>query len=662
MTLDLNVLNHLGLNLYSNLPAVVAEAVANSWDADAEGVWIDEKGDGTAISIRDDGGGMTAADVNRRYLTVGYQRRSEPGGGESPKRHRPVMGRKGIGKLSLFSVAKEIEVYTVRNGERSAFRMGIEKISEAISAGGEGTYFPEPILGAFPEDLGGNGTKIVLRRLTKELRGETFLRRRLARWFGVIGADHNFRVEINGNPVTLEDRGYWPLIEFIWHYGKRGDSCAALCTNTERKFGRPSVVKVGESEYPVEGWIATVRMPKTLRDEHDNLNRIVLLVRDKLAEDNLLDRSTEAGLFTKYLVGEIYADFLDLDGLVDIATTSRQRMIEDDPRYVALVEFVRSELRHVEGKWTELRNEEGTARAASYPEVRKWYERLEGKNRQRAQSLFGKINQLPVQSEDDRKTLIKHAVLAFEHLAYKERLDDLEAISLEDLAHFTEIIGQLDAIEASLYREIVFERLQVINKLKDAVDKDAKERVIQQHLFNHLWLLDPAWERATDPPPAMETSVKTAFGAVESALTEPQRRGRLDIYYKTVGGMHVIVELKRAHVSVTTDEIIGQLRKYRRALERVLADTNRKGLISCVVVLGSRPSDWAESPPGEEEGRRQLDAINTRVTTYTELIDGAYEGYKAFFDKATALGPLRTLITSLEPSVEPSEPRLSDQP
>ena len=36
MSLSLNVLNHLGINLYSNIPAVVlSEIVANSWDADA---------------------------------------------------------------------------------------------------------------------------------------------------------------------------------------------------------------------------------------------------------------------------------------------------------------------------------------------------------------------------------------------------------------------------------------------------------------------------------------------------------------------------------------------------------------------------------------------------------------------------------------------------
>ena len=41
MTISLNVLNHMGLNLYSNTPAVLAEVIANSWDADATKVDVD---------------------------------------------------------------------------------------------------------------------------------------------------------------------------------------------------------------------------------------------------------------------------------------------------------------------------------------------------------------------------------------------------------------------------------------------------------------------------------------------------------------------------------------------------------------------------------------------------------------------------------------------
>src|SRR5438309_6458441 len=111
MTLTLNVLTHLGLNLYSNMPAVLAEVVANSWDADAEHVDITIEPSGSEVSITDDGHGMDQGEVNDKYLTVGYERRLKKETRVTPKFHREVMGRKGIGKLSLFSVANVIEVY-----------------------------------------------------------------------------------------------------------------------------------------------------------------------------------------------------------------------------------------------------------------------------------------------------------------------------------------------------------------------------------------------------------------------------------------------------------------------------------------------------------------------------------------------------------------------
>lgn len=41
MTISLQIVEHLGLNLYSNTSAVISEAVANAWDADAKTVEID---------------------------------------------------------------------------------------------------------------------------------------------------------------------------------------------------------------------------------------------------------------------------------------------------------------------------------------------------------------------------------------------------------------------------------------------------------------------------------------------------------------------------------------------------------------------------------------------------------------------------------------------
>ena len=63
MTINLNILDHLGVGLYSNIPAVLSEAVANAWDADAEHVKISVDLNKKEISIEDDGHGMSIADA-----------------------------------------------------------------------------------------------------------------------------------------------------------------------------------------------------------------------------------------------------------------------------------------------------------------------------------------------------------------------------------------------------------------------------------------------------------------------------------------------------------------------------------------------------------------------------------------------------------------------
>ncbi|HLP27733.1 MAG TPA: ATP-binding protein, partial [Candidatus Didemnitutus sp.] len=78
MTIDLTVLDHLGINLYSNISAVMTEVVANAWDADANNVSIkftNHSQSGGSIEITDDGIGMTIQDMNEKYLKVGYRRR-----------------------------------------------------------------------------------------------------------------------------------------------------------------------------------------------------------------------------------------------------------------------------------------------------------------------------------------------------------------------------------------------------------------------------------------------------------------------------------------------------------------------------------------------------------------------------------------------------------
>ena len=72
MRMSLDVLRHLGINLYSNVPAALSETVANAWDADAENVKIELDKENDVIVIEDNGIGMTRDQVIDRFLLVGY--------------------------------------------------------------------------------------------------------------------------------------------------------------------------------------------------------------------------------------------------------------------------------------------------------------------------------------------------------------------------------------------------------------------------------------------------------------------------------------------------------------------------------------------------------------------------------------------------------------
>jgi len=644
MTLSLNILNHLGINLYSNVPAVLAEVVANSWDADAEHVDIEVDPQGGWIKITDDGHGMDQDDVNNKYLHVGFRRREQKGGAVTPKFCRPVMGRKGIGKLSLFSVARVIEVHTVKDGEPSAFRMVLRDIEEKIKSGGEGTYYPNP-LPAEVVDLQ-NGTRVVLTDLKKSIyQAEAAVRKRLARRFSILGDRFGFQVRINGTAIGVADREYFGKLQYVWWYGDGGAKYAEMCSNLEHSEGRPD--RLDGSDNRVSGWIGTVAESGSLQDGEDNLNKITVVVRGKLAQEDILEAFTEGGMYTKYLMGEIEADFLDGDDKEDIATTSRQRVIEDDPRYQELKALIHRELKYIQSQWTELRNRQGAQKAQEIPAIREWLDEMKGDTRRRAERLFGRINQITVEREDDRRQLFAHGVLAFESLRYKENLDALDQVSTENLQALTQIFTNLDDIEATLYHQIVKERVQVIRTLREKVEENAREKAIQQHLFDHLWLLDPSWERAATSE-YMERTLQKEFESIDAGLSEEERAGRVDIKYRTASGKHIIVELKKADRVLNTPVLQNQVMKYRSALRKLLQATGRPNEpFEIVCVVGRALSDW-QSSEDRRDSEEALKAYDTRVIMYQELIDRAYQAYQEYMERNVEAGRISRLIGQIE--------------
>jgi HSP90 family molecular chaperone len=113
---DPNTIQHLGISLYSQLPSVLSELISNSWDADADNIRLDffDNNNNKEIVYRDDGIGMDFDELNEKYLLIGRNRRFSES--EITQKGRKVIGKKGLGKLSIFGICDEIQVKTIKDG------------------------------------------------------------------------------------------------------------------------------------------------------------------------------------------------------------------------------------------------------------------------------------------------------------------------------------------------------------------------------------------------------------------------------------------------------------------------------------------------------------------------------------------------------------------
>lgn len=644
MRIELGVLDHLGLNLYSNIPAVLAEVVANAWDADAKKVEIDVDRDAQVITIADNGHGMDLGDVNDKFLTVGYRRRED--GSATTRLGRHVMGRKGIGKLSLFSIAQQIEVHSVKTnaagkrvGEPQALVLDSKKIREAIGAKGE-DYHPEAV---DPKAIKiRKGTRLVLTGLKTHATGMTTksLRTRVARRFSILGSEHEFEVYVDGSKIGVADRDYFRKIEYLWSVGDIGDKYEKQAHAAKRTATIDGKVDAAKG-WEISGWIGTFDEQQSIEDEH---NALSILAWGKLVDEDILSSISEGGLYTKYLIGELRADFLDSDDKDDITTSDRQRLKETDPRYEALVKFVQNEvLRPVGNNWRDWRRDDGMGAALEEPAVKEWYGSLAPGAKRFAKTLFGRIGKMAKDDPATKRVLYKHGILAFERMRFKETLDTVDRIeNPADLELLNEFVTGFDDLEAAYYHQIVQGRLEVIRQFEKVVDTE-RESVVQKHVFEHLWLLHPSWERASTDA-RIEQTVTKEFDAIEAKLTDEEKRGRIDIRYRTAAGKNIIIELKKYDRTVPLGELSDQLLKYRNALEKVLRKFPEEPQdIEVIAILGQPLANVTD-----EQASRTLGGINARVILYDQLIKDTQQSYAEYLEANKELSRVSAVLDQLD--------------
>lgn len=192
--LDRRVLKQLGSQLYGDTPSVIAELVANSYDADANNVWITIDTVNNNVIVEDDGKGMTAGDINESFLNIGYDKRSDNGVTDSG---RKIMGRKGIGKLATFSLTNTVRVLSSKDHKKAGCILDFKRITEDDAE--PDAINPDVII--FDEkrlSKNGTGTRLELIGVKKKITVSfRFIVSKLMRTFDV--NDLNFSIHIRKN-------------------------------------------------------------------------------------------------------------------------------------------------------------------------------------------------------------------------------------------------------------------------------------------------------------------------------------------------------------------------------------------------------------------------------------------------------------------------------
>ncbi len=357
LEVDPRILELLGPNLYTNIYYVLAELIANAYDADAENVYIIAGKDD--IRVEDDGHGMSyaAGDITKYLNVAGVSRTTEKDSlTKSGKRRK--MGRKGVGKLASLSVSENVDVLTVAKGEKSGF-----VLTRHPENGHELKAIPDGKI-VF-ERIKNHGSAIIMRhpqyRLHKTL---ATVKRNLLKIFPLV--DSSFRIHVirGKESVTIEDFDrsvmgelctlitlgdrFAPLVDLVpdSYPKRRKDLVSARGVKTIPVVMRANNGKGYEYSLEVLGWIGTYKTTRGRKAELTDFpdNFISLFANEKMGEFNILPVVGQNKLNEVYVVGQLHVDLFELTELPDMALSNRQGYKSDDPRYEAVREYVRKEL------------------------------------------------------------------------------------------------------------------------------------------------------------------------------------------------------------------------------------------------------------------------------------------------------------------------------
>jgi hypothetical protein len=334
---------------------VLGEAISNSWDADANNVYITIDRDSKILIVRDDGDGMDENDFQNKFLKIGYSKRKDN------KTHtilkRPFIGRKGIGKLALLSCAQKITVLSKAKGMTIVGGVidnsGLDKaIKDDVSSTDYSLGLPQDSLVLkYDERLGAKGTVIFFEGLKDGIRNRIeYITKLVALYFRFSLKDPSFNIYINEKLVTIKElNSIKEKTQFVWILNALDDPYIS-----DGVFKKSKEINIDNSQ--IKGFIASVETPSDLKIKGtEEKISIDLYVNGRLREKDILRHIPTARIVESYLYGQIHYD--DLDDETDRFTSSREGVVPDDPKFKNLLGELEKILKTIINDWDIWRTE-----------------------------------------------------------------------------------------------------------------------------------------------------------------------------------------------------------------------------------------------------------------------------------------------------------------
>jgi len=541
---------------------------------------------GFEICIEDNGHGMTPDEMQKFFLVVGAERRSDAQRGDlSRKYQRKVMGRKGVGKLAPFGICRVIEIISSggqkinQNGQSGYLtshivlnydeitdeRSDLEKDYKPVVGSDDGTLRPM------------HGTKVILKSFNyRRVPDIETLARQIAQRFGIKSSD--WRVTLHDNTKTSSDGNssravgefdiaFMPNTKIV--FKNSGEISEAIKPDGEKIENLKGGFGYDGKFYPIDGWVAYSKQPY----KDDLMAGVRIYCRGKIAAQTSVF-SQKAG-FTgehnvrSYLIGELSADWLDEDE--DLIQTDRKDILWSEELSGAFQEWGQKVVKLL-GNMS--RDPMRAAAAEIFRSTGNVDERVkdaypsdsDNHIRQQALQLATRFGRTISRAEAENPDVVNEFVELSIQLAPHITLDDKmrEAAEREDtaLAVLIAILRTARLAELASFGRIANDRIKVMSRLEELKDsKETREDSLQKLIEDAPWLINPEWA-----PVTTNQTLRTLRDEFEKfyaqktgrtiSLTDFSTPGkRPDFVLTTQEGEIQIIEIKRPGHKLTNDEM-----------------------------------------------------------------------------------------------------------